>query len=290
LTVETDKEDASLDWTFGGSWSYAPRFFEHENGRLHYVDEGTGEPVVMLHGNPTWGYVYRNFIAPLSANRRSVVPDHMGFGRSDKPLDEGRYRLTRHVENLTTLLLALDLRDTTLVMQDWGGPIGFGFATEHPERIKRLVILNIWVFLYPEDTKLHGLLELFRQHHVGEAMVQSLNLFVEGGVPAGRHLSQGKAPGGNVRLPRTLPGLQFAHRTPRLPARHPGRRRVSFGAGHKAHRGESRKARGADGHDLGYAGPGLRAFRHKPVDRRLSARRGPPARDRGALFARGRAR
>ena len=185
------------DWTFGGSWPYAPRFFEHEGVRLHYVDEGAGEPVVMVHGNPTWGYIYRNFLAPLSANRRCVVPDHMGFGRSDKPLDEGRYRLARHVENLTALLLALDLRNATLVMQYWGGPIGFGFATEHPERIKRLVILNTWAFLYPEGTRLHGLLELFRKPHVGEAMVQALNLFVEGYLPGGLYHKE--------RLPEVMP-------------------------------------------------------------------------------------
>ena len=164
------------DWTFGGSWPYDPRSFEHGGVRLHYVDEGSGEPVVMLHGNPTWGYVYRGFVARLADSRRCIVPDHMGFGRSDKPLDGGQYTLSRHVENLTALLLDLDLRDVTLVMQDWGGPIGFGFAVEHPERVKRLVILNTWAFLYPEGTRLHGLLELFRQPHVGEAMVQAQNL------------------------------------------------------------------------------------------------------------------
>jgi pimeloyl-ACP methyl ester carboxylesterase len=197
--VAIDKvwQDATPDWTFGSSWPYAPHFCEHEGVRLHYVDEGAGEPVMMLHGNSTWSYVYRNFIASLSANRRCVVPDHMGFGRSDKPLDEGRYRLTSHVKNLTTLLLALDLRDTTLIMQGWGGPIGFGFATEHPERIKRLVILKPWAFLYPEGTKLHGLLELFCQPHVGEAMVQALNLFVEGCLPGGIYHKE--------RLPELMP-------------------------------------------------------------------------------------
>ena len=170
--------------TFGGTWLYRPRFFEHEDVRLHYVDEGEGEPIVMLHGNPTWGYLYRNFIPRLSENNRCVVPDHMGFGKSDKPLDQP-YTLARHIENFSALMLDLDLRDVTLVMQDWGGPIGLGFGVEHPERIKRLVILNTWAFRIPEGSPLAPLLELFRQPHVGEAMVQGLNLFVEGFLPAG---------------------------------------------------------------------------------------------------------
>jgi pimeloyl-ACP methyl ester carboxylesterase len=90
LSVGVDKvpQGATPDWTFGGSWPHAPRFFGHEGVRLHYVDEGTGEPVAMLHGNPTWGYVYRNFVAPLSANRRCVVPDHVGVrqvGQTARP-------------------------------------------------------------------------------------------------------------------------------------------------------------------------------------------------------------
>ncbi len=170
--------------TFGRTWLYQPRFFEHEGVRLHYVDEGEGEPIVMLHGNPTWGYLYRNFIPTLSESNRCVVPDHMGFGKSDKPLDQP-YTLARHIENFSALMLDLDLRDMTLVMQDWGGPIGLGFGVEHPERIKRLVILNTWAFRIPEGSPLAPLLELFRQPHVGEAMVQGLNLFVEGFLPAG---------------------------------------------------------------------------------------------------------
>ncbi len=172
--------------TFGGTWPYQPRFFEYDGIRFHYVDEGGGEPVVLLHGNPTWGYLYRKFIPPLSEKNRCVAPDYMGFGKSDKPLDKP-YTLARHIENFTAFALHLDLRDATLVMQDWGGPIGLGFAVEHPDRVKRLVILNTWAFRVPEGIRLAPLLELFRQPHVGEGMVQGLNLFVEGYLPAGIH-------------------------------------------------------------------------------------------------------
>ena len=170
--------------TFGGTWPYKARFHEHDGVRLHYVDEGEGDPIVMLHGNPTWGYLYRNFIPPLSQTNRCVVPDHMGFGKSDKPLDKP-YTLSRHIENFTALMDELELGDITLVMQDWGGPIGLGFGVEHADRIKRLVILNTWAFRIPEGTPLAPLLDQFRQPQVGEAMVQGLNLFVEGFLPAG---------------------------------------------------------------------------------------------------------
>ncbi len=170
--------------TFGGTWPYKPQFHEHDGVKLHYVDEGEGDPIVMLHGNPTWGYLYRNFIPALSQTNRCVVPDHMGFGKSDKPLDKP-YTLARHIENFTALMDELDLSDITLVMQDWGGPIGLGFGVEHAGRIKRLVILNTWAFRIPEGSQLAPLLDMFRQPHVGEAMVQGLNLFVEGFLPAG---------------------------------------------------------------------------------------------------------
>ncbi len=108
---------------------------------MHYVDEGDGDPVLLLHGEPTWAYLYRKVIPELSG-RRCVAPDYFGFGRSDKPTDQGFYTYDRHVESIARLAAELDLRDITLVVQDWGGPIGFRFAVENPERIARLVVLN----------------------------------------------------------------------------------------------------------------------------------------------------
>lgn len=178
--------------TFGGTWPYAPNFFDHGRVKLHFVDEGDGEPIVMLHGNPTWGYLYRKFIGPLSETNRCVVPDHMGFGKSDKPLDQP-YTLVRHIENFTALMNELDLHDITLVMQDWGGPIGLGYGVEHADRIKRLVILNTWAFLIADGMPLAPLLEMFRRPQVGEAMVQGLNLFVEGFLPTGIHRKENLA-------------------------------------------------------------------------------------------------
>jgi pimeloyl-ACP methyl ester carboxylesterase len=129
------------DETFDGTFSFQPHFSDAPSFRMHYVDEGEGEPVVCLHGEPTWGYIYRKFIPPLSKHHRVVVPDHMGFGKSETPQDR-EYTLSTHVKNLEAVLLELDLRDITLVMQDWGGLIGGGFALHHPDRVKRLCFIN----------------------------------------------------------------------------------------------------------------------------------------------------
>jgi haloalkane dehalogenase len=108
---------------------------------MHYVDEGPsdGRPVVLLHGNPTWGYLYRHFIGPLSqAGHRAIVRDHLGFGRSDKPDRPELYTIARHAARLEGLLESLDLSGAVVVPQDWGGPIGLYWATRHPERVAGL--------------------------------------------------------------------------------------------------------------------------------------------------------
>jgi cis-3-alkyl-4-acyloxetan-2-one decarboxylase len=127
--------------TFGGTWPYPARFCSAAGFNQHYVDIGEGRPVVLLHGQPTWGYIYRRFIGPLAAAHRVIVPDHMGFGKSETPRDR-EYTLAAHVANLTALIEMLDLRDITFVMQDWGGPIGCGYTARHPERVHSLVMMN----------------------------------------------------------------------------------------------------------------------------------------------------
>ena len=132
------------DETFGGSWPYEARYFEGNGFRHHYVDEGikdSAETFVCLHGEPTWGYLYRNFIPRLGELGRVVVPDHMGFGKSETPQDR-EYSVEEHCDNLAALLLDLDVRDATLVMHDWGGPIGTNFAVRHPDRVKRIFYID----------------------------------------------------------------------------------------------------------------------------------------------------
>ncbi len=129
------------DETFDGTFPFAPHFCDAPGFRMHYVDEGAGEVIICLHGEPTWGYLYRNFIPPLAKTHRVLVPDHMGFGKSETPQDR-EYTLQTHVENLAALIDALDLSDLTLVAQDWGGPIAGAYTVRHPDRVKRLCLMN----------------------------------------------------------------------------------------------------------------------------------------------------
>jgi haloalkane dehalogenase len=128
---------------------FAPQYAEVDGLRLHYLDEGGRDdrPIVCFHGEPTWAYLYRKMITPLvAAGHRVICPDYAGFGRSDKPTDRGWYTYERHVELMTALLDGLDLRGATVVVQDWGGPIGLRWAVEHDDRVERLVILNTGIF------------------------------------------------------------------------------------------------------------------------------------------------
>lgn len=129
--------------TFDGTWPFAANYCTAAGFRQHYVDEGPrdGEVVICLHGEPTWGYLYRHFIPPLAARYRVIVPDHMGFGKSETPPDRD-YTLKTHVENLTALIDELGLEDITFVCQDWGGPITGAFTIRYPRQVKRVVLMN----------------------------------------------------------------------------------------------------------------------------------------------------
>jgi haloalkane dehalogenase len=128
-------------------YDFEPRYTEVDGLRLHYLDEGEGDPIVCFHGEPTWSYLYRKMIPPLvAAGHRVIAPDYAGFGRSDKPTDRSWYTYDRHVELMTALLEQLAVEDATAVVQDWGGPIGLRWATENPDRAGRLVIMNTGLF------------------------------------------------------------------------------------------------------------------------------------------------
>jgi cis-3-alkyl-4-acyloxetan-2-one decarboxylase len=164
--------------TFGGTFPFAPRYRTVNGVRMHFVDEGGGEPVVLLHGDPTWGYLYRHFIPHLARRRRCVVPDHMGMGKSETPAVPNPYRLGHHIANLEALLLDLDLRNITLVLHDWGGPVGLGAAIRHPGRIKRLVLMNTWASAPWPGGPLPRLLGVIRSER-GERFVLERNGYVD---------------------------------------------------------------------------------------------------------------
>ena len=127
--------------TFDNTWPYKARYSTAPGFAMHYVDEGEGEPLLFLHGEPTWGYLFRHQIAALKGAYRVVVPDHMGFGKSETP-NHRSYFLQDHIDNLEAFVLDLDLMDITLVMHDFGGPTGMGLAIRHPNRIKRIISVN----------------------------------------------------------------------------------------------------------------------------------------------------
>jgi haloalkane dehalogenase len=123
-------------------YGFRPCSLEQDGLRMHYVDEGDGDPVLLLHGEPTWAYLYRKLIPPLAEVARVLAPDFFGFGRSDKPTRVEDYSYDFHYGSIERLAEALDLHGATVVVQDWGGPVGFRLAVEHPERVARLVVLN----------------------------------------------------------------------------------------------------------------------------------------------------
>jgi len=164
-------------------YPFAPHYFDVSGHRMHYVDEGQGDPVVMVHGNPTWSFYFRDLIEALKSEHRTIAPDHVGCGRSDKPDDDAYdYTLKSRVSDLGALVEALDLRDITLVVHDWGGMIGMAWATQNPDLIKRLVILNTAAFPLPSGKPLPTSLTLARTRGLGALLVRGCNAFSRGAV------------------------------------------------------------------------------------------------------------
>lgn len=126
-------------------YAFEPRYVEQDGLRMHYVDEGSGSPVLMLHGEPTWAFLYRTMIPTVAGGARVVAPDYFGFGRSDKPTRIEDYSYDFHYTSIERFADELDLHAVTVVVQDWGGPIGLRLAVERPDRVSRLVILNTGV-------------------------------------------------------------------------------------------------------------------------------------------------
>lgn len=172
-----------MDWTFGGAWPYAAKWFDTPDGRMHYIDEGPrdGLPVVFVHGNPTWSYLYRRFIeAVTESGCRAIAMDHIGFGRSDKPANTGVYSIPEHASRCEALLQSLDLHNAILVVQDWGGPIGLTWAARHPARVSGLFILNTFFQRPLTKVPLPAILHAFRTPLLGELLVKGGHAFVRG--------------------------------------------------------------------------------------------------------------
>ena len=154
-------------------YPFEGKFIDINGNKLHYLDEGQGHPVIMLHGNPTWSFFYRNVVLGLKENYRCIVPDHIGCGLSDKPQDF-EYTLENHISNVLTLIKELKIEKFSLVVHDWGGAIGMGVATAMPDKVKSMTIMNTAAFKSLDIPFTIGLCKL---PVIGEPMVRAFNAF-----------------------------------------------------------------------------------------------------------------
>lgn len=159
---------------------YHGHYFDRQGLKYHYLDQGQGDPVVMVHGNPTWSVYYRNLVTALQGQYRCIVPDHIGCGFSDKPDDsQYQYTLGSRIDDLEALLNHLGIdRKVTLVVHDWGGLIGLGWALRHLEAVERIIVFNTAAFHLPQTKKqIPWPLALGRHTQLGSWLIQNLNAF-----------------------------------------------------------------------------------------------------------------
>lgn len=169
-------------WLDRQLYPFESRFLEVPDGRIHYVDEGSGDVILMLHGTPTWSFLYRHLIAGLRGQYRVIAPDHLGFGLSAKPADYS-YRPEDQARNLRAFIQALDLPDFTLMAHDFGGPIGLSYAVDRPERVRRLILFNTWMWSL-RDQRQTALLASVLGSGFGRFLYRKLNFEFNVIVPA----------------------------------------------------------------------------------------------------------
>ena len=160
-------------------YPFASNYIQTVVGKMHYVDEGAGPPVLMLHGNPSWSFYYRNLILGLQDKYRCIAPDHLGMGLSDKPQRGFSYHLRDHINNLTALVEHLGLKSFHLIVHDWGGPMGMALAEQWPDRVKRIVVLNSAAF---RSTRVPKRISVCRVPILGAFLVRGLNVFARAAV------------------------------------------------------------------------------------------------------------
>jgi len=168
-------------------YPFTGKYLDLDGLKYHYLDEGSGPPVIMVHGNPSWSFYYRNLVKALSSEHRCIVPDHIGCGFSDKPGDDRYdYTLSSRVADLERLIDSLNLQEKiTLVVHDWGGMIGMNWAVRHPERIAKLVILNTAAFSLPQAKPFPLALRLCRDSFIGTLLIRGFNAFAAGAAAVG---------------------------------------------------------------------------------------------------------
>lgn len=137
-------------WLDRQAYPFSSHYINLPHGRVHYVDEGSGDVILMVHGTPTWSFLYRHLIKGLSTTHRVIAPDLLGFGLSDKPADYS-YHASAQAATLKDFIQALDLTDITLVLHDFGGPFGLSYAIDHPDNVRHIVLANTWMWSLQDD-------------------------------------------------------------------------------------------------------------------------------------------
>ena len=163
-------------------YPFEGRYLDRQGLRYHYLDEGEGPPVVMVHGNPTWSFYFRNLVLDLREDHRVLVPDHIGCGYSSKPAAEDYgYCLADRIDDLDAFLDAMDLDEpVTLVAHDWGGMIAMGWAVRHPDRVAKIVLMNTAAFHLPDNMSMPPILSFVRDTRLAAFLVLRANLFSRG--------------------------------------------------------------------------------------------------------------
>ena len=171
------------EWVSGELFPFESRFFSTPSGHaMHYVDEGGGDPIVFVHGNPSWSFEFRHLIAGLRSDYRCIAPDHIGFGLSARSVLPEHHHPKAHGKAFTALLDQLDLRDITLFLTDWGGPIGLDFARRRPNRVKRIVVANTWCWPVADDFHFKAFSSVMSSR-LGQYLIKRRNFFVNRVVP-----------------------------------------------------------------------------------------------------------
>lgn len=181
--MSTANSTTRPDWVSDEMFPFESKFFTTPTGKkMHYVDEGNGDPIVFVHGNPSWSFEFRHMIAGLKSDHRCIAMDHVGFGLSENESDREKLHPKQHAINFAALLDSLDLQNVTLFLTDWGGPIALDYARSNPERIGRIVVANSWS--WPVSGDFHFISFSFMMSSwLGQYLIRSFNIFVERVMP-----------------------------------------------------------------------------------------------------------
>ncbi len=177
------EEVSRPNWVSDEMFPFESKFFGTSAGhRMHFIDEGAEEPVVFVHGNPSWSFEFRHLIDGLRSQSRCIAMDHIGFGLSSRSARMEDHTPQAHADAFTAFMEHLGLEDITLYMTDWGGPIGLDFVRRHPDRVKRIVIANTWCWSVSADRHFR-IFSFMMSNPIGQFAIKRFNLFVNQVMP-----------------------------------------------------------------------------------------------------------